>query len=171
MRRNLHEKLNVVYGDFMKVPLPPFDVCVANIPYQVCCHSAAAACANSQQISSPVVRRLLGHEPRMKRAVIMFQKEFADRLVALYVYFAAEGGPSGRSFHCRPGDKNYCRLSVNTQMQARARILMDVHRSEFRPPPKVDSAIVELVPFGWPVDIDFEVRRRHCACRDQGGCC
>ena len=47
--------------------LPYFDVCVANIPYQ---------------ISSPLTFRLLAHRPAFRAAVIMFQHEFAMRLVA-----------------------------------------------------------------------------------------
>ena len=51
----------------MQVELPYFDVCVANIPYQ---------------ISSPLTFRLLAHRPAFRAAVIMFQHEFAMRLVA-----------------------------------------------------------------------------------------
>ena len=47
--------------------LPYFDVCVANIPYQ---------------ISSPLTFKLLAHKPAFRAAVIMFQHEFAMRLVA-----------------------------------------------------------------------------------------
>lgn len=51
----------------MKVQLPFFDVCVANLPYQ---------------ISSPFVFKLLAHRPMFRCAVIMFQEEFAKRLSA-----------------------------------------------------------------------------------------
>lgn len=51
----------------MKTELPYFDVCVANIPYQ---------------ISSPLTFKLLAHRPSFRAAVIMFQHEFAMRLVA-----------------------------------------------------------------------------------------
>jgi 18S rRNA (adenine1779-N6/adenine1780-N6)-dimethyltransferase len=51
----------------MKAELPYFDVCVANIPYQ---------------ISSPLTFKLLAHRPSFRAAVIMFQHEFAMRLVA-----------------------------------------------------------------------------------------
>lgn len=51
----------------MKTDLPYFDVCVANIPYQ---------------ISSPLTFKLLAHRPSFRAAVIMFQHEFAMRLVA-----------------------------------------------------------------------------------------
>ena len=51
----------------MKVDLPYFDVCVANLPYQ---------------ISSPFLFKLLSHRPAFRCAVIMFQLEFAQRLTA-----------------------------------------------------------------------------------------
>lgn len=89
-------KLQILVGDVLKTELPFFDVCVANIPYQ---------------ISSPLVFKLLLHRPLFRCAVLMFQQEFAHRLVA------------------KPGDKLYCRLSVNTQLLARVDLLMKV--SEF----------------------------------------
>lgn len=86
-------KLQIVVGDVLKTELPFFDICVANIPYQ---------------ISSPLVFKLLLHRPFFRCAVLMFQKEFADRLVA------------------KPGDKLFCRLSINTQLLARVDMLMKV---------------------------------------------
>ena len=77
----------------MKADLPYFDVCVANIPYQ---------------ISSPLTFKLLAHRPAFRAAIIMFQHEFAMRLVA------------------RPGDGLYCRLAVNTQLLARVSHLLKV---------------------------------------------
>eukprot|EP01103_Thecamoeba_quadrilineata_P019997 TRINITY_DN8371_c0_g1_i1.p1 TRINITY_DN8371_c0_g1~~TRINITY_DN8371_c0_g1_i1.p1 ORF type:complete len:309 (-),score=41.41 TRINITY_DN8371_c0_g1_i1:149-1054(-) len=60
-------KLQIIYGDALKVDLPYFDACVANIPYQ---------------ISSPLIFKLLAHRPVFRAAVIMIQREFALRLVA-----------------------------------------------------------------------------------------
>ncbi len=59
--------LQVIQGDVLKVELPFFDVCVANIPYQ---------------ISSPLLFKLLAHRPMFRCAVIMLQEEFAQRLTA-----------------------------------------------------------------------------------------
>jgi hypothetical protein len=58
--------MQVIQGDILKTELPYFDVCVANVPYQ---------------ISSPITFKLLSHRPLFRCAVIMFQKEFAQRLV------------------------------------------------------------------------------------------
>ncbi|KAJ3159966.1 dimethyladenosine transferase [Geranomyces michiganensis] len=60
-------KLDIILGDFLKVDLPYFDVCISNTPYQ---------------ISSPLVFKLLAHRPLWRCAVLMFQREFALRLTA-----------------------------------------------------------------------------------------
>ncbi|KAL0227570.1 hypothetical protein RCL1_003714 [Eukaryota sp. TZLM3-RCL] len=60
-------RLQIIHGDFLKVDLPFFDVCVANVPYQ---------------ISSPLTFKLLAHRPLFRCAVLMFQREFALRLAA-----------------------------------------------------------------------------------------
>ena len=117
-RRNL----KLVVGDVLKQDLPFFDVCLANLPYQ---------------ISSPFVFKLLLHRPFFKCALVMFQREFAQRLVA------------------KPGDKLYSRLSVNTQLLARVDIVMKVGRNNFKPPPKVESAVVRIEPRNPPPDINF----------------
>lgn len=106
-------KLKVIQGDVLRCDLPYFDICVANIPYQ---------------ISSPLTFKLLSHRPTFRCAVIMFQREFAMRLVA------------------KPGDNLYCRLSVNTQLLARVFHLLKVGKNNFRPPPKVDSSVVRIEP-------------------------
>ena len=59
--------LQVIQGDVLKVDLPYFDICVANLPYQ---------------ISSPFLFKMLAHRPVFRCAVIMFQLEFAQRLTA-----------------------------------------------------------------------------------------
>lgn len=59
--------LQIIQGDVLKVDLPYFDICVANLPYQ---------------ISSPFLFKLLSHRPIFRCAVIMFQLEFAQRLTA-----------------------------------------------------------------------------------------
>ena len=97
-------KFVLIPGDVMTVELPFFDICVANIPYQ---------------ISSPLVFKLLSHQPTFRCAVLMFQKEFAQRLIA------------------KPGSDLYCRLSVNVQLLAKVDHLIKVGKNNFKPPPKV----------------------------------
>ncbi|VCW67096.1 unnamed protein product, partial [Gulo gulo] len=110
-------------GDVLKTDLPFFDACVANLPYQ---------------ISSPFVFKLLLHRPFFRCAILMFQREFALRLVA------------------KPGDKLYCRLSINTQLLARVDHLMKVGKNNFRPPPKVESSVVRIEPKNPPPPINFQ---------------
>ncbi|XP_032669276.1 probable dimethyladenosine transferase [Odontomachus brunneus] len=116
-------KLHIVIGDILKADLPFFDLCVANIPYQ---------------ISSPLVFKLLLHRPLFRCAVLMFQREFAERLVA------------------KPGDKLYCRLSINTQLLARVDMLMKVGKNNFRPPPKVESNVVRIEPRNPPPPVNYQ---------------
>ncbi|KAE8636225.1 hypothetical protein XENTR_v10002897 [Xenopus tropicalis] len=116
-------KLQVMVGDVLKTDLPFFDLCVANLPYQ---------------ISSPFVFKLLLHRPFFRCAVLMFQREFALRLVA------------------KPGDKLYCRLSINTQLLARVDHIMKVGKNNFRPPPKVESSVVRIEPKNPPPPINFQ---------------
>jgi len=116
-------KLHLIIGDVLKSDLPYFDCCVANLPYQ---------------ISSPFVFKLLLHRPFFRCAVLMFQREFAQRLVA------------------QPGDKLYCRLSINTQLLAKVDHLMKIGKNNFRPPPKVESSVVRIEPKNPPPPINFQ---------------
>lgn len=61
------QKLQVIQGDALQTKWPFFDLCVANIPYQ---------------ISSAIVFKLLSHRPMFRCAVLMVQEEFALRLSA-----------------------------------------------------------------------------------------
>jgi 18S rRNA (adenine1779-N6/adenine1780-N6)-dimethyltransferase len=60
-------KLELIVGDFLKVDLPYYDVCISNTPYQ---------------ISAPLTMKLLKQTPPFRCAVLMFQREFALRLAA-----------------------------------------------------------------------------------------
>ncbi len=63
----LQHRLQLIHADVMKLELPFFNLCVANIPYQ---------------ISSPLVFKLLSLPQRFRCAVLMVQREFAMRLCA-----------------------------------------------------------------------------------------
>ncbi|KAK4330405.1 Dimethyladenosine transferase [Rhodotorula toruloides] len=115
-------KLNIIVGDFVKTDLPYFDVCISNTPYQ---------------ISSPIVFKLLSQRPIFRVAILMFQREFAMRLVA------------------RPGDSLWNRLSVNVQLYAKVDHIMKVGRNNFRPPPLVESSVVRIVPLDPPPPVAF----------------
>jgi len=89
---------------------------VANLPYNI-----ASALLVSWLTTEP-------WPPWYDRLVLMFQREVAERIVAL------------------PGSKSYGRLSVLAGWRSEARILFDIAGSAFVPPPKVTSSVVSLVP-------------------------
>ena len=120
--KGLSYKFKLLEGDCLKVPFPAFDVCATNLPYN---------------ISSPFVFKLLTHRPIFKCAVVMFQKEFAERLVA------------------QVGDPLYGRLAVNVQLYCKVHRVCKVDRKSFNPPPEVDSMVVRFVPHEKPIDVPF----------------
>ncbi|MCL2296148.1 MAG: 16S rRNA (adenine(1518)-N(6)/adenine(1519)-N(6))-dimethyltransferase RsmA [Methanomassiliicoccaceae archaeon] len=115
------ERLRLIRGDAVKVPFPPFDVFVSNLPYSV---------------STPIIFKLLDCD--FRKAIVMVQKEFADRMTA------------------DVGSPDYSRLTVNLFYKADCRLLEKVPASRFKPKPKVDSAIVEIVPRPAPFSVRDE---------------
>ena len=83
-------------------------------------------------ISTPLMFHLLDSVEQVTDMHFMVQKEVALRMVA------------------KPGDSNYGRLSVMLQYRCRCQYLFDVAPQSFSPPPKVDSAVVRLVPLPAP---------------------
>jgi len=83
--------------------------------------------------------------PWYDRLVLMFQREVAERIVAL------------------PGSKSYGRLSVLAAWRTQARILFDIAPSAFVPPPKVVSSLVELIPRRDPLPCDRATLERVAA--------
>jgi 16S rRNA (adenine1518-N6/adenine1519-N6)-dimethyltransferase len=79
-------------------------------------------------ISSDIVFKLA--KMKIEKAILMVQKEFAQKMVA------------------QPGEKNYGRLSVTSQIAFDISLEKIVLRHLFRPMPKVDSAIIILKPTG-----------------------
>jgi 16S rRNA (adenine1518-N6/adenine1519-N6)-dimethyltransferase len=79
-------------------------------------------------LSSPILFHALDHAGAIRDMHFMLQKEVVDRMAAA------------------PGSKVYGRLSVMLQAYCTVTALFDVAPGAFRPPPKVDSAVVRLVP-------------------------
>lgn len=75
-----------------------------------------------------------GWPPWCDRMILMFQREVAERITS------------------PPGSKRYGRLSVLAQWRTRPRILFSLPPRAFTPPPKVESSLVELIPFDTPED-------------------
>lgn len=79
-------------------------------------------------ISTPLIFHLLSYQAEVKDMHFMLQKEVVNRMAA------------------SPGQKAYGRLGVMVQYYCRVENLFDVPPAAFNPQPKVDSAIVRLVP-------------------------
>lgn len=85
---------------------------IANIPYY---------------ISSPILEKIFFESPEFLYAILMFQKEFAERIMS----------KSG---------KNYSPLSIFVQTFCEVEKVLEISKSHFVPSPKVDSVILKLAP-------------------------
>jgi len=112
--------LKIICGDILKLNLESLGkrlVVVGNIPFQ---------------ISSPLLFYLVKYRKFIKKVFLTFQKEFAQKLVAL------------------PKSKNYSFLSCYIQYYAQVKILLTIPCKNFSPPPKVDSCLVKIDFFNNP---------------------
>jgi 16S rRNA (adenine1518-N6/adenine1519-N6)-dimethyltransferase len=105
-----HGNVTIIEGDALAIALPEATKVVSNLPYS---------------ISSEITFRLL-REHAFDQAVLMYQKEFAQRLRA------------------DPGTQDYSRLTVNIRYQAEVDFLMEVPATMFFPMPEVDSVVVRM---------------------------
>ena len=105
------ENVDLIFGNVLKAPIPRFNKVVSSPPYS---------------ISSPILFWLL--ERDFDCAVLTFQEEFAERLVAPV------------------GVKKYGRLTVMVSYKAEVEVLERVPKESFYPQPEVDSSVVRLRP-------------------------
>ena len=99
--------------DFEKVILPDKRIkVVGNLPYQ---------------ITSPVLKVLMENRERIKMAVLMVQKEVAQRICG------------------KPGTKSWSPLSIGIQFYSDPQILFRLKPTSFKPSPKVESAVIGLL--------------------------
>jgi len=97
------------WDDFIKSDSPVH--VVGNLPYY---------------ITSQILFKVLEYRKQISSAILMMQKEVAERIVA------------------EPRNKEYGILSVQAQLMSSPEILFDVHPGVFSPPPNVDSAVLKL---------------------------
>ncbi len=90
-------------------------------------------------ISSPILFHLLDHAPAIADQHFMLQKEVIERMVAV------------------PRTAAYGRLSVMLQWRYDMEHLFDIGPEAFNPPPKVDSAIVRMVPRSEPLPLSVAI--------------
>ena len=117
-------KLDIINADALALDessiLPPGVRIASNLPYNV---------------GTALLIKWLSAEPWPSfwaSLTLMFQREVAERITA------------------KPGSEHYGRLSVLTAWRVKAKILFDVNRSAFVPPPSVTSSIVRLEPLPEP---------------------
>jgi 16S rRNA (adenine1518-N6/adenine1519-N6)-dimethyltransferase len=103
---------------------------VLTVDFTALSHASALRIAGNlpYNISTPILFHCLEHASAIRDMHFMLQKEVVDRMAA------------------GPGSKTYGRLSVMLQLRCSVEPLFKVPPGAFRPPPKVDSAVVRLVP-------------------------
>lgn len=124
-------RLTIISGDALETDMAALadgpTALVANLPYN---------------IATPLLIGWLTTDPWppwFESLTLMFQREVAERIVA------------------KPSDEAYGRLAVLAGWRTEARILFNVARTAFTPPPNVTSSIVQLVPRA--IDPTVPVRR------------
>ena len=121
----LVEYLRAKFRDEPRLTLIEADVLKADLSQW----GAVAVAGNiPYYITSPIVEKTLRLGRQLIRAVFLVQEEVAKRLTAL------------------PGTRDYGFLSVQTQLLSTPELMFGVPADAFRPPPKVDSAVVRLTP-------------------------
>ena len=111
LKKEKIDNVELINDDALKVDFPPFNKIISNLPYQ---------------ISSPITFKFLDYD--FDLAILMYQKEFADRM------------------NGEVGSKNYSRLSAMLYFKCNVEKLTDVSQESFIPKPKIDSSVVKLTP-------------------------
>ena len=129
VRLRLHQQLTVIESDVLKVNFSEL--------------------ANTQKIrvvgnlpyniSTPILFHLLNHAVVIEDQHFMLQKEVIDRMVA------------------SPSTSDYGRLSVMLQWRYDMENVLFVPPESFDPPPRVDSAVVRMIPRADPAPVDFQL--------------
>lgn len=113
-------RLSVIYDDALRVNFSDLGLdkyaVCANLPYNV-----------GTELLIGWLQKIAHGEP-IQSLTLMFQREVALRITS------------------RPGDEHYGRLAVLTSLIADARILFDVPNTAFVPRPRVQSAVVQIIP-------------------------
>jgi 16S rRNA (adenine1518-N6/adenine1519-N6)-dimethyltransferase len=109
-------KIDIVFEDFLSVDISKYDnkkpIYLANIPYN---------------ISSPILEKIFLETPNFKRAYLMVQKEFGERILGL-------------------NKKDFSPLTVFSQYFCDVRSVLEIPKGAFIPNPKIDSLVIEFKP-------------------------
>jgi 16S rRNA (adenine1518-N6/adenine1519-N6)-dimethyltransferase len=129
VRLRLHKQLSVVESDVLKVN---FTALFKGQKLRVVGNLP-------YNISTPILFHLLNHVDIIEDQHFMLQKEVIDRMVAA------------------PSTSDYGRLSVMLQWRYEMENVLFVPPESFDPPPRVDSAVVRMIPRAQPAPVDFQL--------------
>ena len=129
VRLRSHGQLEVIESDVLKVDF-------AELAAAIGTHKLRVVGNLPYNISTPILFHLLGFVDSVQDQHFMLQKEVIDRMVA------------------RPSTSDYGRLSVMLQWRYEMENVLFVPPESFDPPPRVDSAVVRMVPRPAPAVVD-----------------
>jgi len=132
VRLREHPHLNVIESDVLRVD---FTQLAANLNAP----KLRVVGNLPYNISSPILFHLLEHVAVVQDQHFMLQKEVIDRMVA------------------KPSTSDYSRLSVMLQWRYDMEDVLFVPPESFDPPPRVDSAVVRMVPVAQPPQINVKL--------------
>ena len=133
VRLRLHEQLTVVESDVLKVNFTELSQTMLAAQTAPAKASKIRVVGNlPYNISTPILFHLLEHVAVIEDQHFMLQKEVIDRMVA------------------QPATSDYSRLSVMLQWRYAMENVLFVPPESFDPPPRVDSAVVRMVPLAEP---------------------
>jgi 16S rRNA (adenine1518-N6/adenine1519-N6)-dimethyltransferase len=132
VRLREHPQLNVIESDVLRVDFTQLAADL-NVP------KLRVVGNLPYNISSPILFHLLEHVAMVQDQHFMLQKEVIDRMVA------------------KPSTGDYSRLSVMLQWRYDMEDVLFVPPESFDPPPRVDSAVVRMVPLAAPPQIDVKL--------------
>ena len=139
VRLRLHEQLTVVESDVLKVDFTSLSQ--AMLTAQTCTvntNKIRVVGNLPYNISTPILFHLLDHVSVIEDQHFMLQKEVIDRMVA------------------KPATSDYSRLSVMLQWRYDMANVLFVPPESFDPPPRVDSAVVRMVPLAQPPVLNIQ---------------
>ena len=131
LRLQAHPQLNVIASDVLRVDFADLAKTLQTPKLRVVGNLP-------YNISTPILFHLLTHVDAVKDQHFMLQKEVVDRMVA------------------RPCTSDYSRLSVILQWRYAMENVLLVPPEAFDPPPRVDSAIVRMLPLAEPPELNLK---------------
>jgi 16S rRNA (adenine1518-N6/adenine1519-N6)-dimethyltransferase len=131
LRLQAHPQLNVIASDVLRVDFTELAKTLQTPKLRVVGNLP-------YNISTPILFHLLTHVDAVKDQHFMLQKEVVDRMVA------------------QPCTSDYSRLSVMLQWRYAMENVLLVPPDAFDPPPRVDSAIVRMLPLAEPPQINVK---------------